>query len=221
VPHQPRPPTSRTSCFIIRPTTSAGCSRASTIVASWSRDSHIDRIGHEARSSWTDPRRARASTPGATPSHGSHPLRTAYIPPIARSPFLPAARHAGQSRGSCATSATTPRVRQDHLGEPHRGRCRRRHGFHEFWGYLYHLTLCMRELSRHQQTPTEQPRAAVQETPIRGLPSSPAPWIPANQRPFLTPAATSDVVQIVRLDGGDQRATTRSADECEAVENSD
>jgi arylsulfatase len=80
---------------------------------------------------------------------------------------------------------------KNHLGD-HTDALPTAHGFHEFWGYLYHLD-AMQGVSFPDinKTPTEQAVAPpCKNTPIPGLPEVPGavdPKTTTNQTTCLTP----------------------------------
>jgi len=68
---------------------------------------------------------------------------------------------------------------KNHLGD-HTATLPTAHGFQEYWGYLYHLD-AMQQVGFPDinKTPTEQAIVApCGNTPVPGLPESPAPWTP-------------------------------------------
>ena len=91
---------------------------------------------------------------------------------------------------------------KNHLGD-HTDALPTAHGFHEFWGYLYHLD-AMQGVSFPDinKTPTQQRRAAVQEH------ADPRPARGSRRRgpqdhDLPDPAAPGPLVQILRRHGGE------------------
>jgi arylsulfatase A-like enzyme len=137
---------------------------------------NIDRIGQEgaifmhyyAEQSCTAGRNAFFT--------GMHPLRTGMIPPQLPGspsylrPGTPALAWFLRDQGY-----NTGEFGKNHLGD-HTDALPTAHGFHEFWGYLYHLD-AMQGVSFPDinKTPTEQTVAPpCKNTPIPGLPDVPA-----------------------------------------------
>ena len=136
---------------------------------------NIDRIGNEG-AVFTDYYAEQSCTAGRNAFFtGMHPLRTGMIPPqlpgspTYLKPGTPALawflRDLGYNTGEFG---------KNHLGD-HTDALPTAHGFHEFWGYLYHLD-AMQQVSflDINKTPTEQGIAPpCKNTPIPGLPEVP------------------------------------------------
>ena len=132
---------------------------------------NIDRIGNEG-AVFTDYYAEQSCTAGRNAFFtGMHPLRTGMIPPqlpgspTYLKPGTPALawflRDLGYNTGEFG---------KNHLGD-HTDALPTAHGFHEFWGYLYHLD-AMQQVSflDINKTPTEQGIAPpCKNTPIPGL----------------------------------------------------
>jgi arylsulfatase len=119
---------------------------------------------------------------------GMHPLRTGMIPP--QLPGSPSYLRPGTP--SIASflrdqGYNTGEFGKNHLGD-HTDALPTAHGFHEFWGYLYHLD-AMQGVSFPDinKTPTQQTVIApCRNTPIPGLPEVPGAVDPKTT-PCLTP----------------------------------
>jgi arylsulfatase len=103
-----------------------------------------------------------------------NPLRTGMIPPQRWQPYhlLPGTPSIAWL---CATSVSTPAVRQNHLGD-HTDALPTAHGFHEFWGYLYHLDAMQGVASRTITRPRPADRRPWEHTD-RVLRKCRARWI--------------------------------------------
>ena len=107
---------------------------------------------------------------------GMHPLRTGMIPP--QLPGSPSYLRPGTPALAWFLrdlGYNTGEFGKNHLGD-HTDALPTAHGFHEFWGYLYHLD-AMQGVSFPDinKTPTEQAVAPVcRNTPIPGLPEDPS-----------------------------------------------
>ena len=142
---------------------------------------NIDRIGNEgaifmhyyAEQSCTAGRNAFFT--------GMHPLRTGMIPP--QLPGSPSYLRPGTPALAWFLrdlGYNTGEFGKNHLGD-HTDALPTAHGFHEFWGYLYHLD-AMQGVSFPDinKTPTAADRRAAVQATRRSpaSPRSPAPWIP-------------------------------------------
>jgi arylsulfatase A-like enzyme len=142
---------------------------------------NIDRIGNEgaifmhyyAEQSCTAGRNAFFT--------GMHPLRTGMIPP--QLPGSPSYLRPGTPAVAWFLrdlGYNTGEFGKNHLGD-HTDALPTAHGFHEFWGYLYHLD-AMQGVSFPDinRSPTQQTVApACRNTPIPGLPEVPGAVDPA------------------------------------------
>ena len=112
---------------------------------------------------------------------GMHPLRTGMIPP--QLPGSPSYLRPGTPALAWFLrdlGYNTGEFGKNHLGD-HTDALPTAHGFHEFWGYLYHLD-AMQGVSFQDinKTPTEQTVAPpCKNTPIPGLPEVPGAVDPA------------------------------------------
>ena len=119
---------------------------------------------------------------------GMHPLRTGMIPP--QLPGSPSYLRPGTPALAWFLrdlGYNTGEFGKNHLGD-HTDALPTAHGFHEFWGYLYHLD-AMQGVSFPDinKTPTQQTVApACKNTPIPGLPEVPGAVDPKTT-PCLTP----------------------------------
>ena len=135
---------------------------------------NIDRIGNDGAIFMTT-MPSRAARQGAMPSS---PGCIRCVPGSYRRSFLAAHptcdRALRRSHGSCVISATTPASSERTTSVTTRP-LPTAHGFHEFWGYLYHLD-AMQGVSFPviTSTPTEQTVAPPwNNTPIPGQPEVP------------------------------------------------
>jgi arylsulfatase len=136
---------------------------------------NIDRIGNEgatfmhyyAEQSCTAGRNAFFT--------GMHPLRTGMIPPqLPGSPSYLRPGTPALAKFLLDLGYTTGEFGKNHLGD-HTAALPTAHGFHEYWGYLYHLD-AMQGVSFPDinKTPTEQTIAPpCKNTPVKGLPEVP------------------------------------------------
>ena len=166
---------------------------------------NIDRIGNEgaifmhyyAEQSCTAGRNAFFT--------GMHPLRTGMIPP--QLPGSPSYLRPGTPAIAWFLrdlGYNTGEFGKNHLGD-HTDALPTAHGFHEFWGYLYHLD-AMQGVSFPDinKTPTQQTVAPpCKNTPIPGLPEVPGAVDPKTTL-CLTPAAAGALVQVLRRHGENQ-----------------
>ena len=138
---------------------------------------NIDRIGAaRARCSWTT-RRCRAAPSGRNAFFtGMYPLRTGMIPPqLPGSPSYLRPGTPALAKFLLDLGYNTGEFGKNHLGD-HTDALPTAHGFHEFWGYLYHLD-AMQGVSFPDinKTPTEQTVAPpCKNTPIPGVPEPPS-----------------------------------------------
>jgi arylsulfatase A-like enzyme len=149
---------------------------------------NIDRIGHEG-AIFMDYLAEQSCTAGRNAFFtGMHPLRTGMIPP--QLPGSPSYLRPGTPALAWFLrdlGYNTGEFGKNHLGD-HTEALPTAHGFHEFWGYLYHLD-AMQGVSFPDinKTPTEQSVAPpCKNTPIRGLPEVPGAVDPATTT-CLTP----------------------------------
>jgi arylsulfatase A-like enzyme len=149
---------------------------------------NIDRLGEEG-ALFTDYYAEQSCTAGRNAFFtGMHPLRTGMIPP--QLPGSPSYLRPGTPALAWFLrdlGYNTGEFGKNHLGD-HTDALPTAHGFHEFWGYLYHLD-AMQGVSFPDinRTPTEQTVAPVcRNTPIPGLAADPAAVDPATT-PCLTP----------------------------------
>ena len=137
---------------------------------------NIDRLGLEG-AKFTDYYAEQSCTPGRNAFFtGMNPLRTGMIPP--QLPGSPSYLRPGTPALAWFLrdlGYNTGEFGKNHLGD-HTDALPTAHGFHEFWGYLYHLD-AMQGVSFPDinKTPTEQTVAPpCRNTPIPGLPEDPA-----------------------------------------------
>ena len=149
---------------------------------------NIDRIGNEG-ALFTDYYAEQSCTAGRNAFFtGMHPLRTGMIPP--QLPGSPSYLRPGTPALAWFLrdlGYNTGEFGKNHLGD-HTDALPTAHGFHEFWGYLYHLD-AMQGVSFPDinKTPTLQTVAPVcRNTPIPGLPEVPGAVDPKTT-PCLTP----------------------------------
>jgi arylsulfatase A-like enzyme len=149
---------------------------------------NIDRIGQEG-AMFTDYYAEQSCTAGRNAFFtGMHPLRTGMIPP--QLPGSPSYLRPGTPSIAWFLrdlGYNTGEFGKNHLGD-HTDALPTAHGFHEFWGYLYHLD-AMQGVSFPDinKSPTEQTVAPVcRNTPIPGLAEDPAAVDPLTT-PCLTP----------------------------------
>ena len=132
---------------------------------------NIDRIGNEG-AKFTDYYAEQSCTAGRNAFFtGMHPLRTGMIPPqLPGSPSYLKPGTPALARFLRDLGYNTGEFGKNHLGD-HTDALPTAHGFHEFWGYLYHLD-AMQGVSFPDinKTPTEQAVAPpCRNTPIPGL----------------------------------------------------
>jgi arylsulfatase A-like enzyme len=149
---------------------------------------NIDRIGQEG-AKFIDYYAEQSCTAGRNAFFtGMHPLRTGMIPP--QLPGSPSYLRPGTPALAWFLrdlGYNTGEFGKNHLGD-HTDALPTAHGFHEFWGYLYHLD-AMQGVSFPDinKTPTQQTVAPVcRNTPIPGLPEVPGAVDPKTT-PCLTP----------------------------------
>ncbi len=137
---------------------------------------NIDRIGNEG-ALFTTYYAEQSCTAGRNAFFtGMHPLRTGMIPP--QLPGSPSYLRPGTPALAWFLrdlGYNTGEFGKNHLGD-HTDALPTAHGFHEFWGYLYHLD-AMQGVSFPDinKTPTEQAVAPVcRNTPIPGLAEDPS-----------------------------------------------
>jgi arylsulfatase len=137
---------------------------------------NIDRIGQEG-AMFTTYYAEQSCTAGRNAFFtGMHPLRTGMIPP--QLPGSPSYLRPGTPSLAWFLrdlGYNTGEFGKNHLGD-HTDALPTAHGFHEFWGYLYHLD-AMQGVSFPDinKTPTEQTVAPpCKNTPIPGLTEDPA-----------------------------------------------
>ena len=136
---------------------------------------NIDKIGQEG-AMFTDYYAEQSCTAGRNAFFtGMHPLRTGMIPP--QLPGSPSYLRPGTPALAWFLrdlGYNTGEFGKNHLGD-HTDALPTAHGFHEFWGYLYHLD-AMQGVSFPDinKTPTQQTVAPpCRNTPIPGLPEVP------------------------------------------------
>ena len=107
---------------------------------------------------------------------GMNPLRTGMIPPqLPGSPSYLRPGTPALAKFLLDLGYNTGEFGKNHLGD-HTDALPTAHGFHEFWGYLYHLD-AMQEVSFPDinKTPTQQTVAPpCKNTPIPGVPEPPS-----------------------------------------------
>ena len=149
---------------------------------------NIDRIGREGAIFMTYYAEQSCTAGRNAFFTGMHPLRTGMIPP--QLPGSPSYLRPGTPALAWFLrdlGYNTGQFGKNHLGD-HTDALPTAHGFHEFWGYLYHLD-AMQGVSFPDinKTPTEQTGAPVcKNTPIPGLSEVPGAVDP-NTTPCLTP----------------------------------
>ena len=149
---------------------------------------NIDRIGREGAIFMTYYAEQSCTAGRNAFFTGMHPLRTGMIPP--QLPGSPSYLRPGTPALAWFLrdlGYNTGQFGKNHLGD-HTDALPTAHGFHEFWGYLYHLD-AMQGVSFPDinKTPTEQTVAPVcKNTPIPGLSEVPGAVDP-NTTPCLTP----------------------------------
>jgi arylsulfatase A-like enzyme len=152
------------------------------------RTPNIDRIGNEG-ALFTDYYAEQSCTSGRNSFFtGMHPLRTGMIPP--QLPGSPSYLRPGTPALAWFLrdlGYNTGEFGKNHLGD-HTAALPTAHGFHEFWGYLYHLD-AMQGVSFPDlnKTPLVQGIAPpCKNTPIKGLPEVPGAVDPTTTN-CLTP----------------------------------
>ena len=180
---------------------------------------NIDRIGNEgaifmhyyAEQSCTAGRNAFFT--------GMHPLRTGMIPPqLPGSPSYLRPGTPALARFLRDLGYNTGEFGKNHLGD-HTDALPTAHGFHEFWGYLYHLD-AMQGVSFPDinKTPTQQTVAPpCRNTPIPGLPEVPGAVDPKTTI-CLTPPRPVLCVQVLRRHGGKSDLQGRGSADAGALE---
>jgi len=150
---------------------------------------NIDRIGEEG-ALFTDYYAEQSCTAGRNAFFtGMHPLRTGMIPP--QLPGSPSYLRPGTPTLAWFLrdlGYNTGEFGKNHLGD-HTDSLPTAHGFHEFWGYLYHLD-AMQGVSFPDinRTPTEQTVAPpCRNTPVPGLPEVPGAVDPATTICLMPP----------------------------------
>jgi arylsulfatase A-like enzyme len=149
---------------------------------------NIDRIGQEGAKFLTYYAEQSCTAGRNAFFTGMHPLRTGMIPP--QLPGSPSYLRPGTPAVAWFLrdlGYNTGEFGKNHLGD-HTDALPTAHGFHEYWGYLYHLD-AMQGVSFPDinKTPTEQTVApACKNTPIPGLPEVPGAVDPKTT-PCLTP----------------------------------
>jgi arylsulfatase A-like enzyme len=150
---------------------------------------NIDRIGEEG-ALFTDYYAEQSCTAGRNAFFtGMHPLRTGMIPP--QLPGSPSYLRPGTPAIAWFLrdlGYNTGEFGKNHLGD-HTDALPTAHGFHEFWGYLYHLD-AMQGVSFPDinRTPTEQTVAPpCRNTPVPGLPEVPGAVDPATTICLMPP----------------------------------
>jgi arylsulfatase A-like enzyme len=149
---------------------------------------NIDRIGNEGAIFMTYYAEQSCTAGRNAFFTGMHPLRTGMIPP--QLPGSPSYLKPGTPTLAWFLrdlGYNTGEFGKNHLGD-HTDALPTAHGFHEFWGYLYHLD-AMQGVSFPDinKTPTEQTVAPpCKNTPIPGLKEDPAGVDPATTT-CLTP----------------------------------
>jgi arylsulfatase A-like enzyme len=149
---------------------------------------NIDRIGNEGAVFMTYYAEQSCTAGRNAFFTGMHPLRTGMIPP--QLPGSPSYLRPGTPALAWFLrdlGYNTGEFGKNHLGD-HTDALPTAHGFHEFWGYLYHLD-AMQGVSFPDinKTPTQQGVIApCKNTPIPGLPEVPGSVDPATAT-CLTP----------------------------------
>ncbi len=149
---------------------------------------NIDRIGNEGAIFMTYYAEQSCTAGRNAFFTGMHPLRTGMIPP--QLPGSPSYLRPGTPTLAWFLrdqGYNTGEFGKNHLGD-HTDALPTAHGFHEFWGYLYHLD-AMQGVSFPDinKTPTQQTVIApCRNTPIPGLPEVPGAVDPKTT-PCLTP----------------------------------
>ena len=160
---------------------------------------NIDRIGREGAKFMTYYAEESCTAGRNAFFTGMHPLRTGMIPP--QLPGSPSYLRPGTPAIAWFLrdlGYNTGEFGKNHLGD-HTDALPTAHGFHEFWGYLYHLD-AMQGVSFPDinKTPTLQTVAApCKNTPIPGLPEVPGAVDPKTTT-CLTPPASGALVQVLR-----------------------
>jgi arylsulfatase len=152
------------------------------------RTPNIDRIGNEG-ALFTDYYAEQSCTSGRNSFFtGMHPLRTGMIPPqLPGSPSYLRPGTPALAKALLDLGYNTGEFGKNHLGD-HTAALPTAHGFHEFWGYLYHLD-AMQGVSFPDlnKTPLVQGIAPpCKNTPIKGLPEVPGAVDPTTTN-CLTP----------------------------------
>src|SRR5499426_3298514 len=136
---------------------------------------NIDRIGNEGAQFMTYYAEQSCTSGRNAFFTGMNPLRTGMIPP--QLPGSPSYLRPGTpsiAKFLIDLGYTTGQFGKNHLGD-HTDALPTAHGFHEFWGYLYHLD-AMQQVSflDINKTPTQQGIAPpCKNTPIPGIPEVP------------------------------------------------
>ena len=149
---------------------------------------NIDRIGNEGAIFMTYYAEQSCTAGRNAFFTGMHPLRTGMIPP--QLPGSPSYLRPGTPSLAWFLrdqGYNTGEFGKNHLGD-HTDALPTAHGFHEYWGYLYHLD-AMQGVSFPDinKTPTQQTVIApCRNTPIPGLPEVPGAVDPKTT-PCLTP----------------------------------
>ena len=173
---------------------------------------NIDRIGQEG-AMFTTYYAEQSCTAGRNAFFtGMHPLRTGMIPP--QLPGSPSYLRPGTPALAWFLrdlGYNTGEFGKNHLGD-HTDALPTAHGFHEFWGYLYHLD-AMQGVSFPDinKTPTEQTVAPpCKNTPIPGLAEDPGGGR-SDDHHLPDAAAPSAVVHVVRRNRGQPDLQGRGA----------